>query len=48
MTSIIIVVLLNLALLGWVLWLLARDPGNVFRRRGRDKGEASPDDPGAG
>ena len=45
MSSIIIVVVLNLALLGWVLGLLARDPGNVFRRRERD---TPPDDPDAG
>ena len=47
MSSIIIVVVLNLALLGWVLWLLARDPGNVFRRRPHDRGDAPPDDPDA-
>lgn len=33
MQSIVIVIVLNLALAGWVLWLLARDPGNIFKRR---------------
>nr|WP_310524083.1 hypothetical protein [Polymorphobacter sp.] len=45
MKSIIIVAALNLALLGWVLWLIARDPGKVFkRRRGDDDETPGPDE----
>ena len=35
MTSILIVIGLNLAFLAWVIRLVARDPGNLFKRRRR-------------
>jgi hypothetical protein len=43
MTSILLIVALNIAFVGWVLWLMARDPANIFKRRPSNPDKPDPD-----
>lgn len=48
MLKIALVILLNLAFLGWVLTLIVRDPANVWKRRTPPPEDGKPDEPDAG